>query len=293
MRITDSMISRNLLTNINSSREAMSVYQDQQASGKRLNKVSDDPVDYTKIESFRSVITQNNQYLDGISLAKGYIDVSTTSLEQMNEGIMSAKEIAIKASDVSQTQLNYDVFKDQINDIIEDTVALTNSTFMGNSVFAGTKSKTENSFIYNGSSITYTGNDKMINRKISDNYYVDINVSGRELINTDMFTNLINFKEALDTGDISTITDSIDLLNGVSENLTKLNSSLGSIKMQIINTENRINTANLNLKSYLSNLEDADLAEAITNYKSEETAYQSALYSTSNAINLNILSFLR
>jgi len=293
MRITDGMVSRNLLTNINSSRETMNVYSQQQATGKRLNKVSDDPVDYTKVESFRSIIIKNDQYLDGIGLAKGYIDISLTSLEQMNEGIMSAKDIALKASDVSQTQKDYDVYKDQIEDIIEDTISLTNSTFMGNSIFAGTKTDTENAFIYNSTSVTYTGNDKKISRKIADNYYVDVNVTGRELINTNLFSRLIDFKEALANGDISTISDSIDRLDEVSESVTKLNSSLGSVKMQIINTENRINTANLNLKSYLSNLEDADMAEAITNYKSEETAYQAALHATSNAINLNILNFLR
>ncbi|MBN2280393.1 MAG: hypothetical protein JXQ65_07430 [Candidatus Marinimicrobia bacterium] len=293
MRITDTMVSRNLLYNINNSREAMNVYQNQQASGKRLNKVSDDPVDYTKIESFKNAIVNNDQYLEGINLAKGFLDVSITSLEQINEGVMTAKEIAIKASDLSQTQEDYDVFKDQIDDIIEDNIALSNSTFMGNSVFSGTKTDIENAFMYNGTTITYSGNDKKINRKIAENYYVDINISGRELLNTSMFQNLLDLKNALSSGETVKINESIDLLNTVSDNLTKLNSSLGSIKMQVENTENRINTANLNLKSYLSNLEDADMAEAITQYKSEETAYQSALYATSNAINLNILSFLR
>ncbi|MFW6327878.1 MAG: flagellin [Bacteroidota bacterium] len=293
MRITEGMISRNLLTNINSSREKMAVYQNQTATGKKLEKVSDDPVDYTKVESFRNAISNNSQYLEGINLAKGWIDVSMTGLDQINEGLMTAKEIAIRAADISNNGDNWETFRDQINDIIEDTVSLSNSTFMGKAVFAGTKSKTDKAFIYNDNSITYTGNDKKINREIADNYYVDINTTGQELIETEAFDNLINFKNALDNGDTDAITKAIDLLDDSSAEIGKRSAAIGSAKIQIVNTENRLNTANVNLKSYLSNLEDADMAEAITNYKNEETAYQAALHSTSNAINLNILNFLR
>ncbi len=293
MRITNNMISRNLLSNINSSRENMSVYQDQRATGKKIQKVSDDPVDYTKIETFRNAVSQNNQYLEGIDLAKGWIDVSMSALDQIGDSLTRAKEIAINASDISNNQNNWSVFEEQVEDIIEDTISLTNSTFMGKSVFAGTKSKTDRAFLYNGNSITYTGNDKKVNRKIAENYFVDINVSGRELLNTEMFTNLIELKDALGAGDVTKITDSIDTLDNAAGKVDKLNSSIGSRKLQITNTENRINTANINLKSYLSKLEDADLAEAITNYKNEEIAYQAALSSTNDAINLNIMSFLR
>jgi flagellar hook-associated protein 3 FlgL len=287
------MISRNLLKNVNSSRQSMNIYQNQIASGKKISKVSDDPVDYTKIDNFKNVINENEQYLSGIDLAKGWIDYTSTALEQINDGLMTAHDLAIRAADVTNNQDNFDTFRDQVEDIIEDTVSLTNSTFMGKSLFAGTKSKTEKAFLLNGNSITYTGNNKKINRKIFNNYYVDINVTGHEILDSGAFDNLINFKEALDSGDRDAINDAITALDESSTQITKLNSSVGSVKIQIQNTENRINTANLNLKSYLSNVEDADMAEAIANYKSEETAYQAALSSTASSINLNILNFLR
>ena len=293
MRITNSMMSRNLLGNVNSSRSNMNDYQTQIASGKKIEKVSDDPVNYTKIDKFNNEISENNQYLDGIVLAKGWIDHTSTALEQMNEGLLSARDIAIRASDVSNNQTMYKALKDQVDDIIEDTISLSNSTFMGKSLFAGTKTTELKSFLLNNNSITYAGNNKAINRKISDNYYVDINVNGHELVDTKTFENLISLKNALDTGNLNNITESIDKLDESSEQITKLNSSIGSVKIQMINTENRLNTANLNLKSYLSNVGDTDMAEAIANYKSEEMAYRAALSATSSTINLNILNFLR
>lgn len=249
-------------------------------------------MDYSKAESFKSTISQNEQYLDNIDLAKGNIDVALTSMDQINDSILSAKEIALNAADVSTTQDDYDVYYEQIDDIIEDIVSVTNSTFLDSAVFAGTNSDTDAAFVYNGTTVTYTGNDKKISRKIAENYDVQINVTGQELMDTDMFKNLLELRNALSNGDETAITDSIDKLDSSSEEVTKLNSSLGSVKMQIENTENRLNTANLNLESYLSNVEDADMIEVITNYESAETAYQAALSAASSSINLNILSFL-
>lgn len=293
MRVTNTMISRNLLSYVNTSRENMNVYQNQYATGKRITKVSDDPVDYTKIENFNNAINQNDQYLSGIDLAKGWIDSTTTALEQINEGLMTAKELAIRAADVASSQDDYDAYYSQIEDILEDTISLTNSTFMGKSIFAGTNSTTDEAFQLNGNSITYTGNDQMVNRKIGDNYYVDINVSGHEILDTNIFDSLIDFKEALTNGDTEAISNAITNLDESSTAITKLNSEIGSVKIQVENSENRLNTANLNLKSYLSNVESADMAEAITNYKTEETAYQAALSAVSSSISLNILSFIQ
>ena len=292
MRITDSMISRNLLGNVNSTKQTMNKYLLQKATGKKISKVSDDPVDYTKIENFNNVINQNEQYLSGIDLAKGWIDTTITSLDQLNEGLMTAKELATRAADLSNDQDTYNTFKNQVEDIIDDTISLVNSTFMGKSLFAGTKTTVKSAFTINENSVTYLGNSKSINRKIADNYNVDINISGRDILDTNVFDSLINFKNALEDGDVDSISEAISTLDQSSEEITKLNSSIGSVKIQIENTENRLNTANLNLKSYLSNVEDADMAEAITNYESEETAYQAALSATSSAINLNILNFL-
>ena len=57
-------------------------------------------------------------------------------------------------------------------------------------------------------------------------------------------------------------------------------------------TNNRLEVANTNLSSLISELEDADLTEVIAQYNSNEMAYQAALQVTSSVLNLNILDFL-
>ncbi|MCK4448640.1 MAG: flagellar hook-associated protein 3, partial [Candidatus Marinimicrobia bacterium] len=71
-----------------------------------------------------------------------------------------------------------------------------------------------------------------------------------------------------------------------------LTSATGSIRNQLTMTEQRLDTANMNLRSYLSQTEDVDLAKAITEYNAEEMTYKAALQVTSDAIHLNLMEFI-
>ena len=108
-----------------------------------------------------------------------------------------------------------------------------------------------------------------------------------------MFSSLVNLKDALSNGDTDSIQSSINEINSASEQLFSLTSAIGSVKNQLTMTEQRLDTANMNLQSYLSQTEDVDLSKAITEYNAEEMTYKAALQTMSDAIHLNILEFIR
>ncbi len=293
MRVTDSIITRNLLDNINSSRENMNKYQLERATGKKLQKVSDNPVDFTKANRFKETLVKNSQYVENITIAKGWTDNAMAALDGINEGLITAKELAIRGSDKMSTESTWNTFADQVDNILKEAIALGNSSFMGNSLFSGNKTDERKPFQYDGVNVGYFGNSKDITRRIADNYDVKLNIDGAQFINADLFENLIKLRNAFQTGDIAQMTTSIDELEISADKIVLMNTSMGSIKNQLETTEYRIEVADINIKSYLSQTEDADLASSITNYNAEETAYKAALEATSNAINLNILNFIR
>ena len=49
----------------------------------------------------------------------------------------------------------------------------------------------------------------------------------------------------------------------------------------------------MNLASYVSSLEDVDMAEAVLKYNSEEIAYKAALQSTGNIMKTSLLDYIR
>ena len=110
---------------------------------------------------------------------------------------------------------------------------------------------------------------------------------------TNLFSSLVDLRDALNSNDTTSIQSSIENLSSTSEELFSLTSALGSVKNQLTMTEKRLDTANMNLSSYLSQTEDVDLSKAITEYNAEEMTYKAALSTTSDAIHLNLLEFIR
>lgn len=293
MRITQSIITRSLLQNINRNKENINKRQIAIATGKEILRSSSDPVKFSRASRFRKTISRNDQYLKNINGAKGWLDTTTSLLDNMSSGMIDAKEIAIQSADESNNAEMRKMLADKVDSIINDTVALANNTYMGKYLFGGTKTLEEEPFSYNGTdTVTYNGNSNNIYRRIAENYNISINIAGSQLIDMDIFSSLISLKNALNDDDTDGIQSSINEINSVSKKLFSLTSATGSIRNQLTMTEQRLDTANMNLRSYLSQTEDVDLAKAITEYNAEEMTYKAALQVTSDAIHLNLMEFI-
>jgi len=292
MRITQSIITRSLLQNINRSKENINKRQIAIATGKEILRSSSDPVKFARASRFRKTILRNDQYLKNINGAKGWLDTTTSLLDNMSSGMIDAKEIAIQSADESNNAEMRKMLADKVDSIINDTVALANNTYMDKYLFGGTNTLGDEPFSYDGNTVTYNGNSHNIYRRIAENYNISINIAGSQLIDVDIFSSLISLKNALNGDDTDGIQSSINEINSASKKLFSLTSAMGSIKNQLTMTEQRLDTANMNLRSYLSQTEDVDLAKAITEYNAEEMTYKAALQTTSDAIHLNLMEFI-
>ncbi|HMA62449.1 MAG TPA: flagellar hook-associated protein FlgL [bacterium] len=294
MRITNSMIARNLLKNIQDNQQSMYSTQEAVSTGKNIQEPSDNPVGFSKSSRFRNTIRKNDQYLSTLQSSQGWIDSTTGVLDQMHNRLLDARAIATRASDLSSDDDGArNTMANQIEDIINELVSLGNSTHLDKFLFGGTKTKGEKPFKYENNTVTYNGNTENIYRKVADNFNVAINLKGSQLVNDGIFSALTDLKEALETNHGEAINESIDTIKDASDQIGSMNTAMGSLKTQLETTEHRLETTNLNLKSYLSDTEDTDMAEAITRYNAQETAYKAALQTTSDALNLNILNFIR
>lgn len=293
MRITESMITKSLLSSINRNKESMHSIQKTITTGKEIEKSSDDPVQFYRANRFRQSLKQNEQYLENIQNANGWLMATSGSLDSMLDQVIALREKAIQGADDSLDAGSRLHIANTVKNIIEDLISLSNESFMDKNLFSGTKTKIHSPFEYDGDAVNYKGNVGKMNRRISENFTIHININGQDLLDTNLFDSALNLKTALENNDGNAISDVIGTLDTVSEKLISLNTGIGSIQQQLDLAEDRLRTANLNLSSFLSDTEDVDLATAITNYNSEEMAYQAALSSTADILRLNIMDFLK
>ena len=293
MRITESMITKSLLSTINQNRESMHSIQESITTGKEVSHSSDDPIQFFRANRFRQGIKQNEQYLENIQNANSWLQATYSNLDSMLSQVMTLRERAVQGANDTFSPENRLQMASDIDHMLEDLVNIANESFLDKNLFSGTKTKIKSPFLFDGDSVDYQGNTGKMNRRISENLTININVTGQDLLDTDIFNAALSLRTALENDDTNEIENMIESIDLASEKLISLNTGIGSIQQQLDLAENRLETANLNLATFLSDTEDVDLASAITQYNSEELAYQAALQSTANILRLNIMNFLK
>ena len=111
---------------------------------------------------------------------------------------------------------------------------------------------------------------------------------GRNVINT-----LIKLKEAMQKDDTLGILASLSNLDSGLENVNESRAIYGAVGRQLDLTELAHQADVVNQNEQLSNIEDADLVEAASQFAAMEAALQASLSSTARIIQPSLLDFLR
>jgi len=292
MRITQAMITRNALLRVNQNRSNMAEIQEHIVTGRRINRASDDPTSFAKSERYKSTLQENEQYLTKIKSANGWINNSVSLLEQMSDISLQARDIANKGADGHSDADIRTTLAGNLDSLLNEMLALTNSQYLGKSVFAGTDTKTANPFVYAAGVVSYLGNDDQITRSYSESVEVTTNVTGQQIMDTGIFTAMTDLLTALNANDEAGIRTQIDTLKTSSEGILALTSEMGARSKNVELIQSRLEQSNFDLQTFLSEERDSKIDEEIVRFKAEEFAYQAALQATSTAMRMNIMQFL-
>ena len=83
MRITNKMMTNNMLYNINRNRTNLSSLESQYSSGKKISRPSDNPMIAVRSLKLRTNLTELNQYFEkNIPDAKSWMNVTESALVQ-------------------------------------------------------------------------------------------------------------------------------------------------------------------------------------------------------------------
>ncbi|CAM5564135.1 Flagellar hook-associated protein 3 OS=Lysinibacillus sphaericus OX=1421 GN=flgL PE=3 SV=1 [Lysinibacillus sphaericus] len=123
MRVTQSMLSNNMLLNLNNNYGKLSKLQNQINSGAKITRPSDDPVVAVKGMGYRRDLGQVEQYSRNMNEVNNWLDTSDESLNQVGEQIKRVRELVIQAANDTNTPDDRAKIKsemDQIQKQIQD-----------------------------------------------------------------------------------------------------------------------------------------------------------------------------
>ena len=302
-RITEGMLSRQLLTDLRASTGRIASAQRDLASGVRLHNPSDDPLAAHSALRLRGELEGLISDQSSVSDAKGWVEATDIALGSLTEVVHRARELALQASNGTMSEADRKATAAEVNQLISMVKAAANATYGGRYVMAG--SDTDAPPYAMGASDLYAGNDDAIARSIGPGVSLTINVTADTVLGEG------DFNDPADTGLLASLRKlAYDLENPAgapadlgSADIRRLDENLRAITSMRGNVgalANRIEAAGLRLRqseeattSLLSEAEDTDVAKALIDLTTQQSVYQAALRSGSALVQPSLLDFLR
>lgn len=303
LRVTNSMLSSQLLRNVNNNLNRMQVNQDILSTGKKINKPSDDPVGITYALRYRSELSMNEQYQKNIDTAKSYVDHTDTVLGQLTDVLQRANELTTQGVNGTNPQTALDAISQELGQLYDQTISIGNDQLNGKYIFNGQKTD-QQPYTQTGATTAVSDNAK-INYQFAAGVTIPINVTGNEVFGygsgtnqekDNLFTVLKNLQDdfaGTNGRNKAQASGDMDLLTSRLNKVLNIRADVGARANRIDLMENRISDLNTNLTSLDSKTEDADIAETITNLKSDESVYQASLSVGAKVIQPSLLDYLR
>jgi flagellar hook-associated protein 3 FlgL len=295
-RITQNMLNTQLMRNLNSNLTRMNNSQNQLSTGRKINKPSDDPVGITFGLRYRSEISANDQYESNANSAVSWMDYTDVTLDQAGTVLQRARELTVQAANGTNSPEALQAIKSEISQLTEQMVTIGNSDFNGKHVFNG--QLTDNKPYTLATAENDKTDEQNINFELGAGVKIGISITGNEVFGQagsadNVFKVLKGIQAHLDANDFKGLTNDIGALDKRIDGLLESRAVIGAKSNRIELVLDRLKDIGINLQALQSKTEDADVAEVITNLKTDENVYNASLDVGAKLIKPSLIDFLR
>jgi flagellar hook-associated protein 3 FlgL len=301
MRVTTLMTSRATLRDLNDGLGRLTRLQQQLSSGKQIARPSDDPYGTSRALALRGELGGLDQFQRNVDDGIGWLNTSDTALGQMSDVLARVRELLVNGGNDTAGPAERAAMADEIDQLAESVKQEANVQYGGRYVFAGTATDTAPYAL--GGADGYQGDAGTIARAIGPQVEIPIDTDIRPLLgdgqpaSDDKLLHTLRDisdhlrggttadADALRTTDLQRLDANLDVLNGI-------RADVGARTNRLDVASSRLSGLALNSTKLLSDVEDADMAQTITQYTTQQAAYSAALKAGANIVQTSLLDFL-
>ncbi|MFT4414409.1 flagellar hook-associated protein FlgL [Fredinandcohnia humi] len=294
MRVTQSMLTNNMMRNLSTSYERLGKYQDQLNTQKKITKPSDDPVVAIKGMRYRTDLAEIEQYQDNLTEAYTWMESSDDALDKVSQALLRIKELTVQASTGSNGAEEKKSIAIEVEQLKRHIATVVNTKVGNKYIFHGTNT-TEPPVNLEGSQLIPTSTNAVL-LDVSKGVKLDVNVDPVSFLqgnnSKNIFTELGDLINNLnsDSGDLDEYLSTIDFY---SSKVTAARADLGARYNRIELIDDRLGSQEVIANKIISENEDAEMEEVIINLTTAEAVHRAALSAGSRIIQPTLLDFLR
>ena len=291
----------------------------QLSSGKKVTNITDDPIASVNIINTNRQLGQIETFNNNVAMGMKELDTLDDLMELAGNYLNSAWDKATQANNGTYGVSSLKALKTEIDEITKTMVDLANTEFNGNYMFAGANTKLLPYDMTDDGKIVYTGTphdnpDYVRQTEVADGVFEVINTTGDIVfgwyndendysgvmgalkILSNSIQDVIDAKEAGDpaaeTAGYDKMRSTLDMFDKSLDEITTEQTKFGGVYNRLEMTESTLETNNENLTAYLSQIQDVDIAQAVSDWYQAQYAYQASLQVAAQSMNMSLLNYM-
>jgi flagellar hook-associated protein 3 FlgL len=284
-RITNMMVSNQIVAEVTNAENTMDNTEEELSSGLRINQPSDDPAGAGLAVQLNGQLSDLTTYSNNISDANGWTSTTSTALSTIDQDTQRIYELVVEAGNGTNSADDLQNISDEIGQLQTSISTQMASTYNGQSVFTGTGSG---------------GSSTAVTRTISPGTTVTVNADLSSVTDpSDGSSGLMStinrvMSDLTGSGDSGNLNGSD--LSALQNNLSQLSSvqtQVGATQDQITMASSSIEQLQTTTTTELGDDTNVNMASAETDYSNEEAAFEAALKAGADIVQESLMSFLQ
>jgi flagellar hook-associated protein 3 FlgL len=292
MRITSQMVTRQFNQNLQKNNQAIYSLQGQIASGKKYEKISDNPIEAMKGLKHRSSLVQIEQYQKNAQDGIDRLTEVDDALGNVTEVMQRIRELTVQAGNDTNNADDRKSMAIEIRSLKEQLVTLANTTYNGSYLFSGMD---HDKAPVQGGEVQNVGQTAM-NWEIGKGNPVDVNVSagavfGFKAAGKNLLETVDVLAQTIENGESPS-----DLLATVDQQLNNVlaqQSAVGAKTNLLEMAAKKLDQASFLQTKVLSKTEDTDIAKAYMELSTHQTSLQASLAAGARIMQQTLVDFLK
>lgn len=297
-RVTDAATNARLTAQITTSRQRLADAQDHLSSGRRINRLSDDPAGASAVFQLRTTQTQLTQFVKNADSTKDALLVGDTTLDSYQQLLDRAQVLLTNAG----TAAFYDKARVPVATELEGIVTrirqLANTQYGDSYLFGGSRLSSppyDSNGVPNATpatdvSVQVDPEGTLITRGVTaESFLSDSTGTILDAINT-AATAIRGTGD--DTADKATVLATIDRVKSFADLASQARTKIGEHLAHVDQVTERLKQYNLSLEDSAQRIEVIDIAKAAVEVKEADTALNAVLQSASQFGRRSLLDFL-
>jgi len=290
MRVTENMTYRNLLAGAGALQENIETASQQVSTGRKILSLADSPSGSAELVSLRSQLAEVDQYRTSGNSGGYFVGLAESILSSANDVVTSIYTRGSAGATSYWDPNERAALASEIRTLRDQLLSLANSTANGRYLFAGSR-VTAAPFTLSGDQVSYGGDLVQNMISVGDGLDVKQNVPGSTTFGA-AFDAVTSLLAALEAGDVAALSAVLGQFSGALRDISAARVDLGVSSAAIQGAGSEQDARETALRSRQGIIEDADLAEAITRMKSNESALNATFAARALVGQRNLFDYL-